>query len=136
MKALRGLVDRAPCPRGVPRIALRSVLADDDGWLAPGCGQNQPNGRATADADHGRIDGSKNGKADGKAAKRAKESGDEVPAPSKLKSSEYEERMAELQIELVKMQYWVKQQGLKVVLIFEGRDAAGKAARSSGSPSR
>jgi polyphosphate kinase 2 len=49
-----------------------------------------------------------------------------VPAPSKLKSSEYEERMAELQIELVKMQYWVKQQGLKVVLIFEGRDAAGK----------
>ena len=34
--------------------------------------------------------------------------------------------MAELQIELVRMQYWVKQQGLKVVLIFEGRDAAGK----------
>ena len=34
--------------------------------------------------------------------------------------------MAELQLELVKLQYWVKQQGLKVVLIFEGRDAAGK----------
>jgi len=36
--------------------------------------------------------------------------------------------MAELEIELVRMQYWVKQQGLKVVLIFEGRDAAGKGA--------
>ena len=34
--------------------------------------------------------------------------------------------MAELQLELVKLQHWVKQQGLKVVLIFEGRDAAGK----------
>jgi len=34
--------------------------------------------------------------------------------------------MAELQLELVRLQYWVKQQGLKVVLIFEGRDAAGK----------
>jgi len=69
---------------------------------------------------------SKNGKGDGKAAKKGKQSADEVPARSKLKSSEYEERMAELQIELVKMQYWVKQQGSKVVLIFEGRDAAGK----------
>ena len=34
--------------------------------------------------------------------------------------------LAELQLELVRLQYWVKQQGLKVVLIFEGRDAAGK----------
>ena len=38
----------------------------------------------------------------------------------------YEARMEELQLELVRLQYWVKQQGLKVVLIFEGRDAAGK----------
>ena len=44
----------------------------------------------------------------------------------RLKRAEYEERLQELQLELVKMQYWVKQQGLKVVLIFEGRDAAGK----------
>jgi polyphosphate kinase 2 len=68
----------------------------------------------------------KNGKVDGKAAKRkleAKAASDDKP---RLKRADYEARMAELQLELVKLQYWVKQQGLKVVLIFEGRDAAGK----------
>jgi polyphosphate kinase 2 len=44
----------------------------------------------------------------------------------RVKRQVYEDRMAELQLELVKLQYWVKQQGLKVVVIFEGRDAAGK----------
>ena len=44
----------------------------------------------------------------------------------KVKREVYEARMEELHLELVRLQYWVKQQGLKVVLIFEGRDAAGK----------
>jgi polyphosphate kinase len=44
----------------------------------------------------------------------------------KVKRDVYEARMEELHLELVRLQYWVKQQGLKVVLIFEGRDAAGK----------
>jgi polyphosphate kinase 2 len=39
---------------------------------------------------------------------------------------EYEKELARLQIELVKLQEWVKAKGLKVVIIFEGRDAAGK----------
>jgi polyphosphate kinase len=38
----------------------------------------------------------------------------------------YEEELAKLNIELVKFQEWIKAQGLKVVLVFEGRDAAGK----------
>ena len=38
----------------------------------------------------------------------------------------YEKELSRLQIELVKLQEWVKQEGLKVVVIFEGRDAAGK----------
>jgi polyphosphate kinase len=38
----------------------------------------------------------------------------------------YEAELERLQTELVKMQYWVKQQGERVVLLFEGRDAAGK----------
>ncbi len=38
----------------------------------------------------------------------------------------YEKELARLQIELVKLQEWVKHEGLKVVVIFEGRDAAGK----------
>jgi polyphosphate kinase len=44
----------------------------------------------------------------------------------KLKSSYYETEMLGLQEELVKLQYWVKENGLRVVVIFEGRDAAGK----------
>ena len=67
----------------------------------------------------------KNGDKPSKRAKNAKADADDRP---KLKRKEYEARLAELQLELVKLQYWVKQQGLKVVLIFEGRDAAGRCA--------
>jgi polyphosphate kinase len=38
----------------------------------------------------------------------------------------YEKEMARLQIELVKLQAWIKHESLKVVVLFEGRDAAGK----------
>jgi len=38
----------------------------------------------------------------------------------------YEKEMLRLQIELVKLQEWVKFKGLRVVVLFEGRDAAGK----------
>jgi polyphosphate kinase 2 len=44
----------------------------------------------------------------------------------KLGTKRYEKELARLHIELVKLQYWVKHQGLRVVLVFEGRDAAGK----------
>ena len=43
-----------------------------------------------------------------------------------MKKKDYEKELARLQIELVKMQEWIKAQGLKVVILFEGRDAAGK----------
>jgi polyphosphate kinase len=43
-----------------------------------------------------------------------------------LKKGTYEEELRRLQVELVKMQEWVRHAGLKVVVIFEGRDAAGK----------
>ena len=46
--------------------------------------------------------------------------------PVKMTSAEYEAELAKLEIELVKMQGWIKDQGLKVVVIFEGRDSAGK----------
>jgi polyphosphate kinase 2 len=39
---------------------------------------------------------------------------------------EYEKRLIKLQIELLKLQNYVKEKGLKVVMLFEGRDAAGK----------
>ena len=44
----------------------------------------------------------------------------------KLTTAIYEKELGKLQVELVKLQEWVKDQGLKVVIIFEGRDAAGK----------
>ncbi|MCB9994068.1 MAG: polyphosphate kinase 2 [Hyphomicrobiaceae bacterium] len=58
-----------------------------------------------------------------------KPSGDLADAPdqdSKVSNAAYETELIRLQIELVKLQEWVKFQGLKVVIIFEGRDAAGK----------
>ncbi len=45
---------------------------------------------------------------------------------SKLSSKDYEKELAHLQVELVKMQYWVKHTGVRIVILFEGRDAAGK----------
>jgi polyphosphate kinase len=47
-------------------------------------------------------------------------------AAGKMSQKAYERELARLQIELVKLQEWVKHAGLKVVVLFEGRDAAGK----------
>jgi polyphosphate kinase 2 len=50
-------------------------------------------------------------------------------APSKnveLSNKEYEKRLKRLHVELVQIQEWVKQEGLKVCIVFEGRDGAGK----------
>jgi len=44
----------------------------------------------------------------------------------KLKRKAYEKELARLQVELVKLQEWIRHKGLKVVVLFEGRDAAGK----------
>ena len=46
--------------------------------------------------------------------------------PRKIKNKVYERELAKLHVELVKLQEWIHAQGLKVVVIFEGRDAAGK----------
>ena len=45
---------------------------------------------------------------------------------AKLKNKEFESQLAKLQAELVKVQLWVQHKGIKIVVIFEGRDAAGK----------
>jgi polyphosphate kinase 2 len=47
-------------------------------------------------------------------------------ARGKLGNKEYARELRKLQVELVKLQEWIRSQGLKVVVIFEGRDAAGK----------
>jgi polyphosphate kinase 2 len=47
-------------------------------------------------------------------------------APQKLKGKDYEHELFKLHVELVKLQEWVKHKGLKVCVVFEGRDGAGK----------
>src|SRR6059058_2189876 len=44
----------------------------------------------------------------------------------KLKRNEYERELARLHVEFVKLQQWVVHKGLKVCILFEGRDGAGK----------
>ena len=48
------------------------------------------------------------------------------PYEDRVKKAEYEREKAKLQVELLKVQRWVKETGKKVVILFEGRDAAGK----------
>lgn len=53
----------------------------------------------------------------------------EAPPPEatgKLKTKDYEKELARLHVELVKLQEWVVHKGLKVCIVFEGRDTAGK----------
>ena len=49
-----------------------------------------------------------------------------LPKPEKVRHGEYVARLLALQIELVKMQQWARAKGERVLLLFEGRDTAGK----------
>ena len=51
---------------------------------------------------------------------------DEPEANGKLKRNQYEQELARLHIELVKLQQWVVYKGAKICIVFEGRDGAGK----------
>jgi Polyphosphate kinase 2 (PPK2) len=46
--------------------------------------------------------------------------------PEKMKRKAYEAELHELQVQLCHLQEWVRQKGLRVIIVFEGRDAAGK----------
>jgi polyphosphate kinase 2 len=48
------------------------------------------------------------------------------PYPERIKRGRYEKDLRDLQVELLKAQQWVKDEGERVVILFEGRDAAGK----------
>ena len=50
----------------------------------------------------------------------------DYPYDKAMDKDDYEDEIAALQIELVKMQDWVRETGARVVIVFEGRDAAGK----------
>jgi polyphosphate kinase 2 len=79
--------------------------------------------------------GSADSKTNGKAKSKAKSKGkgrvaqgmrEADKAVGKLKKKDYEAELERLQLELVKLQEYIKEAGLRVVVVFEGRDAAGK----------
>ncbi len=58
--------------------------------------------------------------------KREKQTDARASEPKKMSRKEFDKQLEKLQIELCKLQEWVVQEGLRVVVLFEGRDAAGK----------
>src|SRR4028118_1040290 len=81
------------------------------------------------------------GKADSKTNAKAKSRGNGPVAQGteeadktvgKLKKKNYEAELERLQLELVKLQEYIKEEGLRVVVVFEGRDAAGKGGTIKG----
>ena len=46
--------------------------------------------------------------------------------PGKISRKEFEKELAKLQVELVRLQTWVQAKGARVIVVFEGRDTAGK----------
>ncbi len=75
----------------------------------------------------------KSGKGSGKSGGKAKSNGGVAQGMAeadrvvgKIKKRDYEAELERLQLELVKLQEYIKEEGLRVVVVFEGRDAAGK----------
>ena len=60
------------------------------------------------------------------ATKKKEKQGQSQEAKQKLGNKEYETELFKLQVELVKLQDWAKKNGARIVILFEGRDAAGK----------
>ncbi len=58
--------------------------------------------------------------------KKAKKKGSPESTPEKVGRKDYDAKLAKLHVELVALQEWVKREGLKVCILFEGRDGAGK----------
>ena len=51
-------------------------------------------------------------------------------APKPLSAKAYDKALKKLHVELVKLQEWVRHKGLKVCIVFEGRDGAGKGGKN------
>lgn len=68
----------------------------------------------------------KNNKLAKKGAEANDQHGENPTGKPKLKNKEYEAELFKLQVELVKLQDWVKKTGARISIVFEGRDSAGK----------
>jgi polyphosphate kinase len=138
----RGPLEPAAKPAGPARDEPQKDEVPESGALKAGTepgGSNGAAGFSPADRNSSAADAIAAGTAhrvnaghrlaemrhDRDAIRRAFETG-EYPYRQKLRRSVYEKHKAELQVELLKVQEWVKATDEKIVLIFEGRDGAGK----------
>lgn len=103
-----------PAPPIAADVAAQEVAAQD---AAPAEGEGDAKSRRQAYLAELRADPG--------AIRRTFESG-AYPYATRLARGPYERKKIQLQAELLKAQLWIKESGQKVVLIFEGRDAAGK----------
>jgi polyphosphate kinase 2 len=61
-----------------------------------------------------------------KKTRKAESDESAVEGDGKLKGKDYDRELAKLHVELVKLQQWVQHKGMKICIVFEGRDGAGK----------
>ena len=83
--------------------------------------KNKAKGKAKRKADIRMAQGTAADEVVGKASDELKRD-----KTGRIKRAAYEAELARLQLELVKLQEYIKEAGLRVVVVFEGRDAAGK----------
>ncbi|HLQ48315.1 MAG TPA: hypothetical protein VK233_05030, partial [Candidatus Dormibacteraeota bacterium] len=88
--------------------------------------QTSASKRVKAVADRDRSNGSAGRSSKARASRPVAAVGAAVSERLPLKNKAYLPELSRLQIELVKLQEWIRHEGLKVVVVFEGRDAAGK----------
>jgi len=67
-------------------------------------------------------------------SKSGKKKSSKAAAAERLSRKEYDKELERLHVELVKLQQWVVQEGLKVCIVFEGRDGAGADAEEDHPP--
>ncbi|MNO46848.1 Polyphosphate kinase 2 [compost metagenome] len=102
------LVDTTAAEAGAPELV--SAAGEEIRRISDG-----PVARTVALAPHGSNEDSTSAKLP-----------DGYPYRTRLQRKQYEKLKAELQVELLKVQNWVKETGQRIVVLFEGRDAAGK----------
>ena len=102
------MIDAAETPLYGTSVANQSAVPDPSRIPIPTVGIPQEILRTVEGADPSRI------------------ISDSYPYPTRMRRRRYEARKAELQVELLKLQNWVKETGQRIVVVFEGRDAAGK----------
>ena len=117
------------------REALKDILADSAGQTAPAMIETLKSLLAGASADEAAELRSLLTPADGETARLPATPDDELiadwregryPYRNLMLRKNYEKQKYRLQVELLKLQAWVKETGQRVVILFEGRDAAGK----------